>query len=259
MLGPLWSTPRGKQKKHCLYPYHFTKVQGLEPGDHATRRDFCHWLLNSDIELYNFLKNILWTDESLFTRQGIFNTHNMYFWADTNPKSGREVSFQRRFNINVWAGVIRNLLLGPHVSQGTLNEEMYWNLLLHDLPRILHEVKRARRQRIVYQDDGAVGYYSLDVQNWLNENYQTWIGRGRTVSWPARSPDLIPMDFFVWGLMKQEVHSTPVNSEDELLNRINAAAVKVREALTFKVTVAPIRKRSRACIRENGGYFGNKL
>lgn len=235
--------PRKTKTKHCLYPYHFTKVQGLEPGDHATRRDFCRWLLNSDIEQYNFLKNILWTDESLFTRQGILNTHIMYFLADTNPKAGREVSFQRRFNINVWTGVIGNLLLGPHVFQGTLNGVMYWNFLLHDFPRILHEVERARRQRIVYQEDGAVGYYSLDVQNWLNENYQTWIGQGGPESLPARSLDLIPMDFFVWGLMNQEVHSTSVNSEDELLNRINAAAVKFREALTYKVTVAPIRKR----------------
>lgn len=152
--------------------------------------------------------------------------------------------------------MIGNLLLGPHVFQGTLNGAMYWNFLLRDLPRILHEVERARRQRIVYQEDGAVGYYSLYVQNWLNENYQTCIGRGETESWPARSPDLITMDFFVWGLMKQEVHSTHVNSEDQLLS---AAAKKVREALTYKITVVPIRKRSRACIRENGGYFGNKL
>lgn len=89
-----------------------------------------------------------------FTREGILNTHIMYFWADTNPKAGREVLFQRRFNINVWAGVIGNLLLGPHVFQGTLNGAMYWNFLLHYLPRILHEVERARRQRIVYQEDG---------------------------------------------------------------------------------------------------------
>lgn len=144
------------------------------------------------------MKNILWTDESLFTRQGIFNTHNIYFWADTNPKAEREVSFQRRYNINEWADVIGNLLLGPHVFQGTLNGAMYWNFLLRDLTRVLHEVERARKQRTVYQEDGAVGYYSLDVQNRLNEHYQTWMGRGGTESWPARSPDLIPMDFFVW-------------------------------------------------------------
>ena len=35
--------------KNNLYPYHFNKVQGLEPGDFVARQNFCRYLLNCDI------------------------------------------------------------------------------------------------------------------------------------------------------------------------------------------------------------------
>lgn len=46
--------------------------------------------------------------------------------------------------------------------------------------------------------------------------------------------------------------------EQELLNRFMDAAVKVRETLSFKVTVGARRQRIRCCIRQNGGHFEGK-
>ena len=42
--------------------------------------------------------------------------------------------------------------------------------------------------------------------------------------WPARSPDLTPLDYFLWGHMKSLVYETPVDSEEDLLARVMAAA-----------------------------------
>lgn len=246
-------------RKNNYHPYHYTKVQGLEPGDDARRIEFCRWLLNSDIIQYQFFKKILWTDEALFTRQGVFNTHNMHLWATENPKAAWETSFQRRFTIHVWAGVIGDQFVGPHIFEGNLNGPMYLNFLRNELPQLLEAVEEGRREGIIFQQDGAPPHFSLDVRRWLNATYTTWIGRGGVVAWPARSPDLSPMDFFVWGYMKSLVYASPVRTEQELLNRIMAAAVKVREKLSFKVTVGAMRKRARCCIRQNGGHFENKL
>ncbi|KAJ8943468.1 hypothetical protein NQ318_006320 [Aromia moschata] len=57
-----------------LHPYHFTRVQALEERDGQARVDFARWLLNNDVEDPNLFSRILWTDESTFTREGIFNT-----------------------------------------------------------------------------------------------------------------------------------------------------------------------------------------
>ena len=46
------------------------------------------------------MPNILWTDESLFTRGGMFNVHNEHYWDTENPYVFRERGFQKRFKIN---------------------------------------------------------------------------------------------------------------------------------------------------------------
>ena len=43
------------------------------------------------------------------------------------------------------------------------------------------------------------------------------MGRGSTIHWPPRSPDLTPLDFCLWGLMKSEVYRKKVDTRDELL------------------------------------------
>lgn len=244
-------------KENKFHPYHFITVQALENGDFEARQNFCRWLLMRDIEEYHFLRKILWTDEAHFTREGVFNSHNSHLWKMANPRATREKSFQRRFSINVWAGVIGDQFLGPHIFAGNLNGEMYLDFLQHNLPQLLDGIDTERREELIFQQDGAPPHYNADVRQWLTENYPTWIGRGGVVAWPARSPDLNPMDFFVWGFMKSEVYATVVNSEEDLLNRIMVAANTVREKLSFKVTVQAMRKRARACIRENGGHFEN--
>jgi len=50
-----------------LYPYHDQRVQHLEPGDHAQRIDFCHWI-KAHPEL---LSVILFSDEASFTQDGV--------------------------------------------------------------------------------------------------------------------------------------------------------------------------------------------
>jgi hypothetical protein len=40
----------------------------------------------------------------------------------------------------------------------------------------------------------------------LNEGYEGGrIGTGGPVAWPIRTPDLNPLDFFLWGCMKSRV------------------------------------------------------
>lgn len=78
-----------------LYPFHLTPVQDLLPGDAQRRVEFCQWLLRQQEEDEVFIKNILWTDEAQFTRDGVTNHHNLHHWSDSNPHLIRTTSFQR--------------------------------------------------------------------------------------------------------------------------------------------------------------------
>jgi hypothetical protein len=50
-----------------------------------------------------------------------------------------------------------------------------------------------------------------------------WYGRGGFITWPARSPDLTPLDLFLWEYIKDLVYQTKVQGVDELHCQITAA------------------------------------
>ncbi|CAD0200597.1 unnamed protein product [Chrysodeixis includens] len=57
---------------------------------------------------------------------------------------------------------------------------------------------------------------------------QQWIGRFGPVRWPPRSPDLTPMDFFLWGFVKGEVHATDEGMREQLLLAALAGGAEAR-------------------------------
>ncbi|KAJ4447321.1 hypothetical protein ANN_09325 [Periplaneta americana] len=53
-------------------------------------------------------------------------------------------------------------------------------------------------------------------------------GRGGPIAWPPRSPDLNPLDFYLWGHLKSLVYSSPVPDLESLRNRIVACSEDIR-------------------------------
>lgn len=186
-----------------LYPYHYTPVQVIEEGDPVRRLDFCRFMLNADLEDPSFLRNILWTDESKFDKDGITNYHNAHYWASKvhgNPNKKRTKGSQRRFSVNVWMGIISKHLIGPYFLPDNLNGERYENFLREDLPDLLEDLPLNLIRDMRFQHDGCPAHYRRSVREWLDTYYpNNWIRRGGPIPWPARSPDLTPMDFYVWG------------------------------------------------------------
>ncbi|GFS63633.1 uncharacterized protein TNCV_1961891 [Trichonephila clavipes] len=54
-----------------------------------------------------------------------------------------------------------------------------------------------------------------------------WIGRDGPIAWPPRSPDLTPLEFFLWGYVKDNVYGIQVNSLEELKQNIQTAVSTV--------------------------------
>lgn len=69
---------------------------------------------------------------------------------------------------------------------------------------------------IIWQQDGALPHYDLYVQAFLNDKFAEWIGGRVTIDWPARSPDITPSDFRMWGLFKETMFSEKLQSLEHL-------------------------------------------
>lgn len=222
---------------------------------------FCRYLLHTDVDDNNFLRSILWTDESRFDREGIVNYHNLHHWADKsqNPHVKRQRGFQRRFSANVWAGVIGNQLIGPYFLPDNLNGQNYLEFLQNDLPGLVEDVFDEDRP-IVFQQDGCPAHWTIRVREHLHNAFPySWIGRDGPIPWPPRSPDLTPLDFYVWGRAKELVYATEVADREELVQRINAAFDLMKEEMLLRTTTVEIRKRCRACINNDGQQFEQYL
>ncbi|GFW72948.1 uncharacterized protein TNCV_830711 [Trichonephila clavipes] len=81
-----------------------------------------------------------------------------------------------------------------------------------------------------FQHDGVPAHISAVMRSASNTAYpRRWIRWGGSVNWPARSPDLSCLDFFLWGHIKSLVYTSPVDSDEALVTRIADVAGDTRE------------------------------
>lgn len=246
--------------EQLLYPFKVQKVQELHPRDYDKRVQCARWFLHKEVETLDFLKRVLFTDETTFTREGIVNKKNNHFWAQENPHEIRQQNFQMRFSVNIWAGIVNDTLIGPYMLPNRLNRQTYLTFLRDVLPELLHNLPLEVRLNMWFQHDGAPPHFANEVRDFLNEVYSDqWIGRGGPVPWPPRSPDLTPLDFYVWGHMKQMVYSTPVQDANDLVARIVEAAEIIRERNAFEEVRQSSIRRFTLCNRFRGGHIEHLL
>ena len=86
------------------------------------------------------------------------------------------------------------------------------------------------------QQDRPPPHYALRVRDYLDEVFpQHWFGRRGTIQWPPRSPDLTPMDFFFWGVVKNKVYEKNPKTVSELKDYIHDA---FRKLMKIKICAA---------------------
>ncbi|GBM99322.1 hypothetical protein AVEN_264626-1 [Araneus ventricosus] len=87
-----------------------------------------------------------------------------------------------------------------------------------------------------------------------------FLGRGEPVPWPPRSPYLSSLDYFLWGDLKSLVYATLVDSDEDIVDRISAAAARVREIPgIFESVRRSLHRRCQACISVGGRNFEQLL
>ena len=121
------------------------------------------------------------------------------------------------FSINVWVGIIGDTWIGPFILPGPLTGAFPCDFLINNLNVLLEEVPLDIIQRMWFTHDGAPPHFALAARAILHQRFPNkWIGRQGTTQWPARSPDLNPLNFYLWGPLKAIVYSTPIHNVEIL-------------------------------------------
>jgi len=112
-----------------------------------------------------------------------------------------------------------------------------------------------------FQHDGAPPHYIRHVKDHLTESFPNrWLGRGGPIPWPPRSPDLTPLDYYLWGHMKTLVYESKVDSRAALRDRIFAAAEHIRNhPINIGSATQSLLMGAWNCIAAGGGHFEQLL
>ena len=86
---------------------------------------------------------------------------------------------------------------------------------------------------------GPSAHYSKKVKDWLDTIFEDWwMGRGGSIPWPARSPDLTPLDFWIWGYLKNRVYGQQISTlqqlEDAIKDELQAHRVYGQQISTLQ-------------------------
>lgn len=213
--------------KHDLHfhPYHMLVRQALSEQDKQRRVTFCQWF---QAQPQNFLQNITIGDEACFTLCGQVNSRNVICYA---PKGDPPLDFvfekrDVRNKLTVWLGIVGNgQIVGPFFFEGNVDGENYLNMINNDVAPVLDDIDvrdaNGHYVRLWWFQDGAPAHRRIIVRDRLQELFGgRVVGLGHPREWPPRSPDLTPLDFFMWGYLKSKVFLPPPATLDELRERI---------------------------------------
>lgn len=247
-------------KKHKFHPYSYCKIQRLREGDGQRRINFSTWYLNKLNENRNFNRKIIWTDESYVASDGIVNRYNKHYWADENPRATMERGIQQgRFGFSLWVALTWNGILAYQIYQEPLNGERYLNILRQHIEPFMENLPLNELQNMYFQQDGAPPHNTRAVTDFLRENFgRNWLGTSGPVRWPPRSPDLTPLDFFLWSHLKNNIYKFENENIDVLINNTESALRDVSR-IHVQNAIRSVRRRCELCIEQNGLQFEQYL
>lgn len=100
-----------------------------------------------------------------------------------------------------------------------------------------------------FQQECAPAQYPISARQYLDRKFgDNWKGRG-----PPLSPDLTPLDLFLYGHVKDDVYSVPIEPLSHLKHRIRQAIRRIDQSVLAKVWKNP-KMRLNHVVPQGGGH-----
>ena len=139
----------------------------------------------------------------------------------------------------------------PHIFEVDLkvNTKVYLDVLKSVVIPWGNQVAGGRTW--VWQQDSAPAHKSKETQAWLQKECYDFAPFSH---WTPSSPNLNPLDFFVWPHVENIINITSHNTKASLIAAIHRVFAELPPALVEKVC-SQFRIRIEAVIEAEGGYI----
>jgi hypothetical protein len=247
-----YSSARKSAKILGMRPYKMTRVQELLPADFERRLKFCKWYRSFIKE--NEEKEVFYSDEAWFHLNGYVNSQNARHWSTENPNEMVQAPLHP-LKIGVWCALSKTRIIGPIYFTDTISAQRYKEIL----EKFVRKLRGNDISSIFFQQDGAPAHRASMIKKYLHEIFpDRVIGMGFPYDWPPRSPDLTPLDFFLWGFLKSKVYINNPKTLDQLKSNINAEIGKI-SAETLQKVAKNMETRVLLCEENAGKHFEHLL
>ncbi|QQP41642.1 Transposable element Tc3 transposase [Caligus rogercresseyi] len=116
----------------------------------------------------------------------------------------------------------------------TVNGERY-RAMIHDF--FLPQLAELNLVNMWFHQDGATCHTARETMNMLKDEFgEQLISRNGPVSWPPRSCDLTPLDYFLWGYVKSLVYVDKPNTIEALQDNITRVIRRIQPEMLEQVT-----------------------
>lgn len=248
-----------------FHPYVMIMRHRLLPADLPRRVQFCQWLIARP---QRFMGELIISDEASFPVNGGVNTHNVRHYASRGhpPDFNYDIPLDKS-KITVWVGLKGNdTIIGPFIFYNNVNGQGYLDMINNEVVPALQALYQQQRNgafpRLWWAQDGAPAHRTIAVRNRLQQLFpRRVIGIGHNPEWPARSPDLTPLDFFLWGYLKSKVYHTPPPAnlqEVEARVRVEVTSLRRNRGMVRRA-VRNMLDRAHTCLQQNGGHVEGRL
>lgn len=129
-----------------------------------------------------------------------------------------------------------------------MNGITYQNFLNKEVQPLLEDILLVTWREVLLQHEWYRGDYYRHIHRLDNNNRLRRIHRRGPIHGRVRKPDLMPCDMNLFSYMKTTGYCTAVATNQELRERIPAAAEHIRLYLTRLVIVGEVRRWLRALL-----------
>ena len=192
------------------------------------------------------------TDPS-YANRTIASTLKMQIWIATNNRDvprGMKTKFPAPVMV---FGVVSSEghIMPPHIFEVSLkvNSKVYLDVLKSVVIPWCNQV--AGGKPWVWQQDSAPTHKSKETQAWLQKECYDFVLFSH---WPPSSPDLNPLDYFVWSSIKNITNMTSHDTKASLIVAIRQVFAELPLALVEKAC-SQFRIHIKAVIEAEGSYI----
>ncbi|GFW40022.1 transposable element Tc3 transposase [Trichonephila clavipes] len=159
-------------------------------------------------------------------------------WSEANPQLYVETPLHPE-KLTVWCALWAGGIIGPYFFKNdeghnvTVNGDRYRAMITNFF---IPELNNHDVQEMGFQKDGATCHTARATIELLKDTFgDRLISRFGPVSWPPRSWDLTPLDYFLWSYVKSLVYADKPQTLDHLEDNIRRFIADMRPQMLEKV------------------------